>query len=178
MPAVKRPRQSFTFDYKLRVITLADEIGNRAAAREFEIDESMIRYWRKKKIVIGKVNETLTNLNLSYTRIGDAGAASIAEAIKVNNTLTNLNLSDNGISDTGARSFADAIKVNKMLANLNLSVNHISDDGATSIVDAIKVSKTLTNLNLSSNYISDAGARFIGEAIKAKETDQFVLRWY
>ncbi|CAH3114404.1 unnamed protein product [Pocillopora meandrina] len=49
MPAVKRPRHSFTFDYKLRVITLADEIGNRAAAREFEIDESMIRYWRKKK---------------------------------------------------------------------------------------------------------------------------------
>ena len=32
MPAVKRPRHSFTFDYKLRVITLADEIGNRAAA--------------------------------------------------------------------------------------------------------------------------------------------------
>ena len=24
-------------------------MGNRFAAREFEIDESMIRYWRKKK---------------------------------------------------------------------------------------------------------------------------------
>ena len=55
MPAVKRPRHSFTFDYKLRVITLADEIGNRAAAREFEIDESMIRYWRKKKKVMAKL---------------------------------------------------------------------------------------------------------------------------
>jgi len=55
MPGLKRPRQSFTFEYKLRVITRADEIGNRAAAREFEIDESMIRYWRKKKAVMTKL---------------------------------------------------------------------------------------------------------------------------
>ena len=55
MPGLKRPRQSFTFEYKLRVIARADEIGNRAAAREFEIDESMIRYWRNKKPVITKM---------------------------------------------------------------------------------------------------------------------------
>lgn len=45
MPGVKRTRQSFTFEYKFKVIARADEIGNRAAAREFEIDESMICYW-------------------------------------------------------------------------------------------------------------------------------------
>lgn len=55
MPGLKRPRQSFTFEYKLRVIARAEEIGNRAAAREFEIDESMIRYWRKKKPVMTKL---------------------------------------------------------------------------------------------------------------------------
>ena len=55
MPRWKRPRQSFTFEYKLKVIARADEIGNRAAAREFEIDESMIRYWRKKKDVMTKL---------------------------------------------------------------------------------------------------------------------------
>jgi len=48
MPRLKRPRQSFTFEYKLKVIARADEISNIAAAKEFEIDESMIRYWRKK----------------------------------------------------------------------------------------------------------------------------------
>ena len=37
MPGLKRPRQSFTFEYKLRVIARADEIGNRAAAQEFEM---------------------------------------------------------------------------------------------------------------------------------------------
>ena len=55
MPGVKCGRQSFTFEYKLKVIACADEIGNRAAAREFEIDESMIRYWRKKKVVTTKL---------------------------------------------------------------------------------------------------------------------------
>ena len=55
MPGLKRARQSFTFEYKLKVIARADEIGNRAAAREFEIDESMIRYWRKKKDVMTKL---------------------------------------------------------------------------------------------------------------------------
>ncbi|XP_015760431.1 PREDICTED: uncharacterized protein LOC107339629 [Acropora digitifera] len=55
MPGVKHRRQSFTFEYKLKVIARADEIGNRAAAREFEIDESMIRYWRKKKVVTKKL---------------------------------------------------------------------------------------------------------------------------
>ena len=49
MPGVKRGRQSFTFEYKLKVIARAYEIGDRAAAREFEIDKSMILYWRKKK---------------------------------------------------------------------------------------------------------------------------------
>ena len=55
MPGDKHGRQSFTFEYKLKVIARADEIGNRAAAREFEIDESMICYWRKKKVVTKKL---------------------------------------------------------------------------------------------------------------------------
>ena len=55
MPGVKHGRQSFTFEYKLKVIARADEIGNLAAAREFEIDESMICYWRKKKVVMTKL---------------------------------------------------------------------------------------------------------------------------
>ena len=55
MLGLKRARQSFTFEYKLKVIAHVDEIGNRAAAKEFEIDELMIRYWRKKKDVKTKL---------------------------------------------------------------------------------------------------------------------------
>ena len=41
----------------------------------------------------------------------EAGAKSIAEAIKVNKTLTNLNFCSNDISDAGTTSIAEAIKV-------------------------------------------------------------------
>ena len=117
-----------------------------------------------------KVNKTLTNLCLSDNRISDAGATSVAEAIRVNKKLTDLDLSDNRICDTGATSIAEAIRVNKTLTNLNLSNNGISDARATSIAEAIKVNKTLTNLKLSHNDISDAGATSIAEAIKVNTT--------
>ena len=122
----------------------------------------------------------LTDLNLYYSGMSEAGATSIAEAIKVNKTLTNLNLcssginktltnldlSDNGMSEAGATSIAEAIKVNKTPTNLNFCSNDISDAGTTSIAEAIKVNKTLTNLNFCSNDISDAGTTSIAEAIK------------
>ena len=53
--------------------------------------------------------------------------------------LTYLHLSINGISDAGATSIADAIKVNKSLTNLKFSLNRIRDAGATSIAEVITV---------------------------------------
>ena len=49
MLAQKHKRKSYSFEVKLRAIALAEEKGNRVGAREFEVDESMIRDWRKKK---------------------------------------------------------------------------------------------------------------------------------
>ena len=53
----------------------------------------------------------LTDLNLYYSGMSEAGATSIAEAIKVNKTLTNLNFCSNDISDAVTTSIAEAIKV-------------------------------------------------------------------
>ena len=72
-------------------------------------------------------------MDLSDNGMSEAGATSIAEAIKVNKTLTNLNLCSSGI--------------NKTLTNLDLSDNGISEASATSIAEEIEVNKTLTNLN-------------------------------
>ncbi|KAH7983223.1 hypothetical protein HPB52_010241 [Rhipicephalus sanguineus] len=41
--------QSFTAKEKLEITAAAEEIGNRAAARRHDVDESCIRDWRKKK---------------------------------------------------------------------------------------------------------------------------------
>ena len=71
------------------------------------------------------LNLTDLNLYMYCSGMSEAGATSIAEAIKVNKTLTNLYLCSSGI--------------NKTLTNLNFCSNDISDAGTTSIAEAIKV---------------------------------------
>jgi len=41
-------RVSYTSAFKLKVVSVAQEKGNRAAARHFDINESCIRLWRKQ----------------------------------------------------------------------------------------------------------------------------------
>lgn len=55
MSKIGKVRQSFTAKEKLRVITYAEAHSNRAASREFTIDESNVRSWRKQKDRIQKM---------------------------------------------------------------------------------------------------------------------------
>jgi len=44
-----KKNNSYTASYKLKVISFAEQFGNRAAEREFGILESSMCYWRKQK---------------------------------------------------------------------------------------------------------------------------------
>jgi hypothetical protein len=44
-----KKNNSYTASYKLKVISFAEQLGNRAAQREFGVLESDVRYWRKQK---------------------------------------------------------------------------------------------------------------------------------
>jgi len=44
-----KKKNSYTASYKLKVISFAEQFGNRAAEREFGILEFSVRYWRKQK---------------------------------------------------------------------------------------------------------------------------------
>jgi hypothetical protein len=44
-----KKNNSYTVSYKLKVISFAEQFGNRAVEREFGILESNVRYWRKQK---------------------------------------------------------------------------------------------------------------------------------
>ena len=56
MAPVKRHAQEE--DFKLKAISHAVEHGNRAAAREFNINESMVRKWRKQEDDLRQVKKT------------------------------------------------------------------------------------------------------------------------
>jgi hypothetical protein len=44
-----KKNNSYTASYKLKVISFAEQFGNRTAEREYGILESNVRYWRKQK---------------------------------------------------------------------------------------------------------------------------------
>ncbi len=105
-------------------------------------------------------------VSLWEERIGDAGAAAVAEALQGNNTLTTLSLGFNDIGATGAVAVVKALKENNTLTTLNLGFNSIGDAGAGAVVEALKGNNTLTTLSLGGNDIGAAGAAAAAEALK------------
>ena len=51
-------RRAFTAKEKLAAVSYADAHGNRAAGREFTIDESCIRQWRRQRSRLEKMPST------------------------------------------------------------------------------------------------------------------------
>ena len=58
----KRKHISYTNEFKLKVISKAEDVGNREAGRLFNIDESNIRLWRRNKSTI-KVSDRKRRTN-------------------------------------------------------------------------------------------------------------------
>ena len=67
---------------------------------------------------------------MSYSEIGNAGAARLGEAIKHLSSLWRLDVSYNEISDAGAARLGEAMK---HLYSLNWGGNEISEAGAASL---------------------------------------------
>ena len=51
-------RHAYDADFKLKAVAHAVEHGNRAAAREFNINESMVQKWRKQADELRQVKKT------------------------------------------------------------------------------------------------------------------------
>ena len=59
-------RASYTAALKLKVIETADKCGNRAAGREYSVNEKLVRDWRKKKAeleALPRGKRSLTNIS-------------------------------------------------------------------------------------------------------------------
>jgi hypothetical protein len=69
--------------------------------------------------------------------VGDAGATSLAEALRVNTALTGLDLCGNAVGDAGAIALAGAIGVNATLTYVALANNRIAGAGTAALETAI-----------------------------------------
>ncbi|KAL7550286.1 hypothetical protein ACHAWF_013529 [Thalassiosira exigua] len=109
-------------------------------------------------------NKTLEEVDLSFSKIGDEGAKSLANALGINTSLKEIGLSHNQISDVGAQHLAKSLAGNKTLHQVLISNNLIGDKGGRSFVDALKSTHYMDKLCLSGNKISKSVMRRI-EAI-------------
>lgn len=108
-----------------------------------------------------KVNQTVTSLNLSDTKLelNSENMENLSDALKVNRTLTTLNLTNNFLGEDAEniKNLSDALKTNKALTTLNLSGACLgrNAENMENISDALKVNKTLTSLDLGGNDLGE-----------------------
>ncbi|KAJ3443128.1 leucine rich repeat family protein [Anaeramoeba flamelloides] len=122
-----------------------------------------------------KVNQTLTNLNLTWNQIGnEEGIQSLSEALKINHTLICLNLSRNQIGAEGMQALSESLKSNQNLTHLNLSWNHVNQDvletdqerNVQEFRQSLKINKSIIDLNFDKNKINKDDQNEIQNLVK------------
>ena len=111
-------------------------------------------------------NTSITNINLSSNRLRNAGAISLAEALKQNNYLTSIDLSNNTIGDRGAMSLAEAFKQNNSITRINFNNNMFAYPGAISLAGALRQNTSITEISFAGIDLSRK-ARAELEAVQA-----------
>ena len=62
------PRSTYTAAFKLQVVAHAEATGNRVAGREFGVNESVIRRWRKFKTQYENLEDKDTRKSIKVSK--------------------------------------------------------------------------------------------------------------
>ena len=105
-------------------------------------------------------NPTVRSVTLQWNGISDSGACALADALGRNNErLTQLDLSYNNIGCEGCEALARSLATGGTLLHLGLAGNLISNKGALALAQCLEQGTALTHLDLSNNKIQDKGAK-------------------
>jgi hypothetical protein len=111
---------------------------------------------------VGKKTNSIETLDLSKNQIEGENVFSVLGHLK---TLTSLDLSSNKIGDKGAAALAEALPSMTGLTELNLNSNKIGDEGATALAQVLPYLKKLKRINLSNNMIHYEGVNELNNII-------------
>ena len=117
----------------------------------------------------------VTELNISFNKIGDKGIALISAALQTNTTMTKVDIAGCNMSDDGAESLARALTVNKTLKILDVRYNDIiSDTGIAHISTALSTNNTLKKLSIGGETATDEGALSLAAALTANSSMEYL----
>ncbi|XP_072893211.1 NACHT, LRR and PYD domains-containing protein 12-like [Hemitrygon akajei] len=144
-------------------------------------------------------NPSLTDLNLSYNKLGDSGVKLVSAALRNPECkIQTLWLNNVGLTDSGAEDLVSALSTNPSLMELDLSVNKLgdsgvklvsaalrnpeckiqtlwldsvglTDSGAEDLASALGTNPSLTELDLSGNKLGDSGVKLVSAALRNPE---------
>lgn len=130
---------------QLRALLCVDLASNRVSEEpRGDYDPSGVRLFSRAICS----NMTLTALNLSDNRLGNAECECVVAAAAQMQTLKALHLDDNLIHAQGACAVQEHLFADEHLEWLDLSGNPITDDGATHIAEMINLNTKLHTLGL------------------------------
>ena len=112
---------------------------------------------------------TVTSLNVSSQRIGNAGATMVAGILQRNTSIRQLDLSNSAITVDGAKRIAASLHSNTSLLNLDVADNRI---GAKALAAALQHNTTLRSLNLTAAAIGNSGATALATALQTNTSLQ------
>eukprot|EP00727_Mastigamoeba_balamuthi_P011645 m51a1_g7102 putative nod3 protein (708) ;mRNA; r:53939-56272 len=108
----------------------------------------------------------LEELDLGANRVGDAGAAAIADGLAECAALARLNLRRNRLGDAGAEALGAGLAANTSLRELFLGGNGIGERGCARVLDELKRNATLTRLDLQDARLGRAGVLALADLLR------------
>lgn len=118
-------------------------------------------------------------LVLSNNQITPQGLSLMAPVLYDYSSLTHLNFSSNRLGDAGALILARALtKANRTLIKLVLGANEITDEGVLYLAEMLEFNRTLTVLGLQENRIGDRGVLLLSKVLKEKNNTLHELSLY
>jgi Ran GTPase-activating protein (RanGAP) involved in mRNA processing and transport len=120
-----------------------------------------------------KTDKNIKRLRIdNSSKIGAAGAASIAEMLKENSTIYSPDMSSCGLGPEGTAVVAASLEQNKSVTRLVLSTNDILVLGTEAIGSLLRTNKVIEVLDSSKNGLGDEGARRLGLSLKSNTSLQ------
>ena len=121
----------------------------------------------------------VTELDISFNKIGDKGIANIATAFHTNTTMRTLDVNHCHISYVGAESLARALAVKTSLQKLDMSSNNIGYNGISELATALQINTTLKELFFDHchNWMTDQEVLLLSSAIRHCSMERLTLDW-